>query len=64
MTEFGDDGSLTQRMIHGDYEGLVMERIKDEDMPKAKYQVFCDLMKVMWFWDHFRYLVVNVWRLL
>jgi hypothetical protein len=45
--DFGNDGSSMRRMTHGDYKGVVMERIKDKDIPKAKYQVFGDLVKVL-----------------
>ncbi len=38
--DFGDGGSSTGRMVGGYNKGVVMERIKDKDIPKAKYLVF------------------------
>jgi hypothetical protein len=45
--DFGDGGSLMGRIACGDYKGVVIERIKDKYIPKAKYQVFSDLVKVL-----------------
>lgn len=45
--DFGDGGSLTGRTAHGDYKGAMIERIKDKDIPKSKYQAFSDLVKVL-----------------
>jgi hypothetical protein len=38
--DFGNGGSLGGRMVDGYNKGVVMERIKDKDIPKAKYLVF------------------------
>jgi hypothetical protein len=34
-------------MARGDYKRAIMERIKNKGIPKAKYQVFSDLVKVL-----------------
>jgi len=38
--DFGDGGSSAGRMVGGYNKGVVMERIKDKHIPKAKYLVF------------------------
>jgi hypothetical protein len=41
--EFGNGGSSAGRMVGAFNKGAVMERIKDKDIPKAKYLVFSHL---------------------